>query len=120
MFRVWDVFFVEGHDVSPTVPVWPSPLPAPADPNPQTLFRIAIAILKMHETEICACESVGDLFTLMSTMTSRLWAADKLIAVSLGLRHEDGEESELIYASFNMRTSLFLNMGISGRGAREG
>ena len=48
----------------------------------QTLFRIAIAILKMHESEICSCGSVGDLFTYMSNMTSRLWAADKLIAVS--------------------------------------
>ena len=47
------------------------------------MFRIAISILKMHEPEITSCEGVGDLFTLMSNMTSRLWAADKLIAVSL-------------------------------------
>ncbi|OCF41132.1 hypothetical protein I317_05046 [Kwoniella heveanensis CBS 569] len=62
LFRVWDVFFVEGHD---------------------TLFRVAIAILKSNEAEICATESVSDLFNFISNMTSRLWNADKLI----GLQH---------------------------------
>ncbi|WWC63060.1 uncharacterized protein I303_105659 [Kwoniella dejecticola CBS 10117] len=60
LFRVWDVTFVEGHD---------------------TLFRVAIAILKLNEAEICATESVSDLFSFISTMTSRLWNADKLIAL---------------------------------------
>lgn len=60
LFRVWDVLFVEGHDV---------------------LFRVAIAILKLNEAEICACESVGDLFGAISGMTSRLWSADKLVAL---------------------------------------
>jgi hypothetical protein len=36
----------------------------------------------MNEAEILACESVSDLFTFISSMTSRLWAADRLIAVS--------------------------------------
>ncbi|WRT68185.1 uncharacterized protein IL334_005160 [Kwoniella shivajii] len=60
LFRVWDVTFVEGHD---------------------TLFRVAIAILKLNENEISGTESVSDLFTFISTMTSRLWNADKLIAL---------------------------------------
>ncbi|WVR07341.1 hypothetical protein IAU60_004382 [Kwoniella sp. DSM 27419] len=60
LFRVWDVFFVEGHD---------------------TLFRVAIAILKLNESEMCATESVSDLFAFISSMTSRLWNADKLIAL---------------------------------------
>ncbi|KAK8854964.1 hypothetical protein IAR55_003704 [Kwoniella newhampshirensis] len=60
LFRVWDVFFVEGHD---------------------TLFRVAIAILKLNENEICNCESVSDLFSFISSMTSRLWGADRLIAL---------------------------------------
>ncbi|WWC93558.1 hypothetical protein V866_000393 [Kwoniella sp. B9012] len=60
LFRVWDVTFVEGHD---------------------TLFRVAIAILKLNEAEICATESVSDLFSFISNMTSRLWNADKLIAL---------------------------------------
>jgi hypothetical protein len=60
LFRVWDVFFVEGHAV---------------------LFRVAIAILKLNEAELCATESVTDLFSFISGMTSRLWGADKLIAL---------------------------------------
>ena len=47
----------------------------------QTLFRVAIAILKLNEAEILAAETVSDLFTFISGMTSRLWAADKLITV---------------------------------------
>lgn len=79
---------------------------------------MAIAILKMHETEICACESVSDLFTLMSTMTSRLWAADKLIAVSLLARYLVGRPPEL---TMSCRLSTHINrsssMGIYVRGA---
>jgi len=60
LFRVWDVFFVEGHAV---------------------LFRVAIAILKLNELELCATESATDLFGFFSGMTSRLWGADKLIAL---------------------------------------
>lgn len=60
LFRVWDVFFVEGHDV---------------------LFRVAIAILKLNENELCATQSVTDLFGFISGMTARLWGADKLIAL---------------------------------------
>jgi len=61
LFRVWDVFFVEGRD---------------------SLFRVALAILKLNESDVLASESVGDLFGFIGGMTSRLWAADKLIAVS--------------------------------------
>lgn len=60
LFRVWDVFFVEGHPV---------------------LFRVAVAILKLNESELCATESVTELFTFISSMTARLWGADKLIAL---------------------------------------
>ncbi|WVQ76837.1 hypothetical protein IAR50_006511 [Cryptococcus sp. DSM 104548] len=72
LFRVWDIFFVEGHD---------------------SIFRVAVAILKLNEAEICACETVGDLFTFISSMTSRLWAADKLISLQNSykpvIRHTD-------------------------------
>nr|XP_031860049.1 uncharacterized protein CI109_004412 [Kwoniella shandongensis]KAA5527121.1 hypothetical protein CI109_004412 [Kwoniella shandongensis] len=60
LFRVWDVFFVEGHD---------------------TLFRVAISILKLNENEISNCESISDLFSFISSMTSRLWGADRLIVL---------------------------------------
>ena len=61
LFRVWDVFFAEGRDV---------------------LFRVALSILKLNEPDVLAAESVGDLFGFVGGMTSRLWAADKLISVS--------------------------------------
>ncbi|CAK9779640.1 TBC-domain-containing protein [Cutaneotrichosporon oleaginosum] len=65
LFRVWDVLFVEGHDV---------------------LFRVALAVLRLNEAEICACESVGDLFSAIGGMTSRLWSAEKLIAMQHGFK----------------------------------
>ncbi|KIR36411.1 hypothetical protein I352_01360 [Cryptococcus deuterogattii MMRL2647] len=72
LFRVWDLFFVEGHD---------------------SIFRVAIAILKINEAEICDCKTVGDIFSFISTMTSRLWAADKLISLQHNfkpiIRHTD-------------------------------
>ncbi|XAO21799.1 hypothetical protein I312_100555 [Cryptococcus bacillisporus CA1280] len=72
LFRVWDLFFVEGHD---------------------SIFRVAIAILKINEAEICNCKTVGDIFSFISTMTSRLWAADKLISLQHNfkpiIRHTD-------------------------------
>lgn len=53
-----------------------------ADTRRQTLFRVALAILKLNEPDIIACQSVSDLLVLLGGTTSRLWAADKLIAVS--------------------------------------
>ncbi|RXK40181.1 hypothetical protein M231_02455 [Tremella mesenterica] len=58
LFRVWDVFFVEGH---------------------AALFRIAIAILRLAEPDILASEGVSGLFAAVNANTARLWSADKLI-----------------------------------------
>ncbi|EIW67400.1 hypothetical protein TREMEDRAFT_11606, partial [Tremella mesenterica DSM 1558] len=58
LFRVWDVFFVEGH---------------------ASLFRIAIAILRLAEPDILASEDVSGLFAAVNANTARLWGADKLI-----------------------------------------
>ena len=49
------------------------------------LFRVSLAILKMNEPDILAAESLSDLFAFISGVTSRLWAADKLINVGLHL-----------------------------------
>lgn len=43
---------------------------------------MAIAILKSNEAEILGAETVSDLFGFVGGMTSRLWAADKLISAS--------------------------------------
>jgi hypothetical protein len=76
LFRVWDVFFVEGRDVGL------SPTAVRLKLTDQSLYRIAIAILKSNEQDILGAETVSDLFSVISGMTSRLWAADKLISVS--------------------------------------
>lgn len=47
----------------------------------KSLFRVAISILKLNESDILGCDSVSDLFAFVLGMTSRLWAADKLINV---------------------------------------
>lgn len=65
LFRVWDVLFVEGHDV---------------------VFRVALAILKLNEAELVACEGVSELFAVVSGMTGRLWSADKLVALQHGFK----------------------------------
>jgi hypothetical protein len=92
LFRVWDVFFIEGPDVRNS-----SQALAHADAS-QTLYRVAVAILKLSEGEILSAEGVSELFSCVSGMTSRLWAADKLIQVSqtllpvliLSMRFENG------------------------------
>jgi hypothetical protein len=61
LFRVWDVFFVDGMDA---------------------LFRIAIALLKINEAELLQCESMPALYLHFEGMTGRMWQADKLLKVS--------------------------------------
>ncbi|KAG8927397.1 hypothetical protein FRC02_008235 [Tulasnella sp. 418] len=65
LFRVWDIFFVEGMDV---------------------LFRIALGVLKLNEAELLKCESTADLYVLFEGMTARMWQADKLIKVGEELK----------------------------------
>lgn len=42
-----------------------------------------MALLKLGEEGIVACDNVGDLFDYLNRITERLWSADKLIHVSL-------------------------------------
>ncbi|KAG8885655.1 hypothetical protein FRB97_000098 [Tulasnella sp. 331] len=65
LFRVWDVFFVDGMDV---------------------LFRVALAVLKIHETELLGCDSMPSLYLYFEGMTARMWQADKLLKVETELK----------------------------------
>ncbi|KZP00539.1 TBC-domain-containing protein [Calocera viscosa TUFC12733] len=65
LFRVWDVFFIEGMDA---------------------LFRIAIAIMQMNEADLLACDSMPSLYTHLENMTARAWQADKLLKMEGDLR----------------------------------
>ncbi|KAG8947172.1 hypothetical protein FRC00_009249 [Tulasnella sp. 408] len=72
LFRVWDVFFVDGMDV---------------------LFRVALAILKVNEAELLQCDSMPSLYLHFESMTARMWQADKLLKLEHELKstviHED-------------------------------
>ncbi|KAJ1601201.1 hypothetical protein NDA14_000117 [Ustilago hordei] len=58
LFRVWDVMFVEGMVI---------------------LFRVAMAIIKLYESELLATTSASSFYGLAHSLTSRLFSVDKLI-----------------------------------------
>lgn len=59
--RVWDLFFIHG-----TIFV----------------FRIAVAILKLHEADLLECDSAASLYALLGQLPAGLWNADRLLKVS--------------------------------------
>ncbi|KAG8769902.1 hypothetical protein FRC12_004649 [Ceratobasidium sp. 428] len=61
LFRVWDLVFAEGLDA---------------------LFRIGLAIIRINEPELLACDSAPTLYQYLEGMTARMWQADKLMKVS--------------------------------------
>jgi len=65
LFRVWDVFLVDGLDV---------------------LFRIALGILKCNEQELVQCESIPAVYVALENLPTRTWQPDKLLQVELELR----------------------------------
>ena len=60
MFRVWDVFMVDGVDV---------------------LFRIAFAILRTNEQELLRCTSIPAVYVALESLPNRMWEADRLLQV---------------------------------------
>jgi hypothetical protein len=62
LFRVWDLFFVDGLDV---------------------LFRISLSILKISESELVACDSNSAIYIALESLPTRMWQADKLLQVSI-------------------------------------
>ncbi|KAG8212895.1 rab-GTPase-TBC domain-containing protein [Butyriboletus roseoflavus] len=65
LFRVWDVFLVDGLDV---------------------LFRIALGILKGNEQELVQCESISAVYVALENLPTRMWQPDKLLQIELDLR----------------------------------
>ncbi|GAA5891258.1 hypothetical protein JCM6882_004638 [Rhodosporidiobolus microsporus] len=61
LLRVWDLFFIHGTVL---------------------LFRIALAILKLHEADLLACDSAASLYGLLGTLPTHLYHADKLLKVA--------------------------------------
>ena len=60
LFRVWDVFLVDGLDV---------------------LFRVALAILKANEDELLQCDSIPAVYVALESLPNRMWRPDKLLKV---------------------------------------
>ncbi|KAJ7183627.1 rab-GTPase-TBC domain-containing protein [Mycena filopes] len=65
LFRVWDVFLVDGLDV---------------------LFRVALAILRDNEAELLRCESIPAVYVALENLPTRMWQPDKLLQLELELR----------------------------------
>ncbi|KAJ7068881.1 rab-GTPase-TBC domain-containing protein [Mycena belliarum] len=65
LFRVWDVFLVDGLDV---------------------LFRVALAILRSNETELLRCESIPAVYVALENLPTRMWQPDKLLQLEVELR----------------------------------
>ena len=60
LFRVWDVFMIDGIDV---------------------LFRIAFAILRTNEQELLRCASIPAMYVALESLPNRMWEADRLLQV---------------------------------------
>ncbi|KAG5650789.1 hypothetical protein H0H81_011040, partial [Sphagnurus paluster] len=58
LFRVWDVFLVDGLDV---------------------LFRVALGILRSNEQELLQCASIPAVYVALENLPTRMWEADKLL-----------------------------------------
>ncbi|KAG2348082.1 TBC-domain-containing protein [Suillus weaverae] len=66
LFRVWDVFLVDGLDV---------------------LFRVALGILRSNEQELLECESNSAVYVSLENLPTRVWQSDKLLQLELDLRN---------------------------------
>ncbi|KAF9557102.1 TBC-domain-containing protein [Agrocybe pediades] len=65
LFRVWDVFLVDGLDV---------------------LFRVALGILRNNEAELLRCESIPAVYVALENLPTRMWEAEKLLQLESELR----------------------------------
>ncbi|GAA5859364.1 hypothetical protein JCM8547_002001 [Rhodosporidiobolus lusitaniae] len=61
LLRVWDLFFIHGTVL---------------------LFRVALAILKLHESDLLACDSAAALYGLLGTLPTHLYHSDRLLKVA--------------------------------------
>lgn len=45
------------------------------------LFRVAVAILKINESELISCDSVAALYSALESLPTRMWQPDRLLQV---------------------------------------
>ncbi|KAJ3004717.1 hypothetical protein NUW54_g4683 [Trametes sanguinea] len=82
LFRVWDVFMVDGVDV---------------------LFRVAFAILRINEQELMRCSSIPAVYVALESLPNRMWEADKLLQVEAELR------STIVHADIAKRRQAHID-----------
>ncbi|TFK34555.1 rab-GTPase-TBC domain-containing protein [Crucibulum laeve] len=81
LFRVWDVFLVDGLDV---------------------LFRIALAILRSNEQELLKCGSIPAVYVALENLPTRMWEADKLLQLEADLH------SSLVHSDIVRRRNIHV------------
>ncbi|KAL0945356.1 hypothetical protein HGRIS_000854 [Hohenbuehelia grisea] len=74
LFRVWDVFLMDGLDV---------------------LFRVALAILRSNEQELLQCDSTPAVYVALENLPTRMWEPDKLLQLEADL-HATLGHSDLV------------------------
>ncbi|KAJ3511961.1 hypothetical protein NLJ89_g3801 [Agrocybe chaxingu] len=65
LFRIWDLFLVDGLD---------------------TLFRVALGILRSNEAELLRCESIPAVYVSLENLPTRMWEPEKLLQLEADLR----------------------------------
>ncbi|CAE6379883.1 unnamed protein product [Rhizoctonia solani] len=66
LFRVWDLIFADKLDA---------------------LFRIGLAIIRINEPDLLACDSASALYQYLEGMTARMWQADRLMKVESEIKN---------------------------------
>ncbi|KAF8753295.1 TBC protein [Rhizoctonia solani] len=66
LFRVWDLIFADKLDA---------------------LFRIGLAIIRINEPDLLACDSASGLYQYLEGMTARMWQADRLMKVESEIKN---------------------------------
>ncbi|TNY20837.1 GTPase activating rab protein [Rhodotorula diobovata] len=98
LLRVWDLFFIHGTIF---------------------LFRVALAILKLHEPDLLECDSAASLYALLGQLPAGLWNADRLLKVAcedLATAIKDREVSGLRNKHV---AALQEEMGLNATGEEE-
>lgn len=90
LFRVWDLIFVEGT---------------------ATLFRVALAVLQLQQSEILRCSEPAQVHSLVRRATTSLFHPDKLIASASAFR-ESVTTSDMIRRRTRHVAALRSEMGL--------
>ncbi|KAJ9478446.1 Rab-GAP TBC domain-containing protein [Pseudozyma hubeiensis] len=99
LFRVWDVMFVEGMVI---------------------LFRAAMAILKLYEKELLATTSASAFYGLAHSLTSRLFAVDRLISLACSELKASIRYANILEKRERHVADLTRELGLMGDAAEDG